>query len=105
MPPRAIGPGLYDLVISRCRTAGFAPRITQSARQMQTVIGLVSAGMGVALVPSSVQNLQRAGVRYLPLRGRAAKIELGILRRHADARPLSQNFIATLRGLADAAPS
>jgi len=105
VPPRAIGPGLYDLVISRCRTAGFAPRITQSARQMQTVIGLVSAGMGVALVPSSVQNLQRAGVRYLPLRGRAAKIELGILRRHADAPPLAQNFIATLRGLADAAPS
>ncbi|MDT0497319.1 LysR family transcriptional regulator [Algiphilus sp. W345] len=105
VPPRAIGPGLYDLVISRCRAAGFVPRITQSARQMQTVIGLVSAGMGVALVPSSVQNLQRAGVRYLPLSGRSAKIELGILRRDADAAPLAQNFIETLRGLADAAPS
>ena len=104
VPPRAIGPGLYDLVISRCRTAGFAPRITQSARQMQTVIGLVSAGMGVALVPSSVQNLQRAGVRYLPLRGRPARIELGILRAQAEAAPLAQNFIETLRGLADAAP-
>ena len=30
---------------------GFAPRITQHARQMQTVIGLVSCGMGFALVP------------------------------------------------------
>ncbi|MEC9356925.1 MAG: LysR substrate-binding domain-containing protein [Pseudomonadota bacterium] len=105
VPPRAIGPGLYDSVVSRCREAGFAPRITQSARQMQTVIGLVSAGMGVALVPSSVQNLQRAGVRYLPLRGRPAKIELGILHRDADAAPLAQNFIETLRGLADTAPS
>lgn len=105
VPPRAIGPGLYDLVISRCRAAGFVPRITQSARQMQTVVGLVSSGMGVALVPSSVQNLQRAGVRYLPLRGRPARIELGILRARSQAAPLAQNFIETLRSLADGAPN
>jgi len=103
VPPRAIGPGLYDLVISRCQAAGFAPRITQSARQMQTVIGLVSSGMGVALVPSSVQNLQRAGVRYRPLRGRATQIELGVLRVRGGAAPLAHNFITTLRRVAGAA--
>lgn len=102
VPPRIIGPGLYDLVISRCRAAGFVPRITQSARQMQTVIGLVSSGMGVALVPSSVQQLQRAGVRYLPLRGRAAQVELGILRARGDAAPLVQNFVDILRKVAAA---
>ncbi len=107
VPPRAIGPGLYDLVISRCQAAGFAPRITQSARQMQTVIGLVSSGMGVALVPSSVQNLQRAGVRYRPLRGRPAQIELGVLRVRGSTAPLASNFIETLHRVAadgDAAP-
>ncbi|MDD3765374.1 MAG: LysR family transcriptional regulator [Nevskiales bacterium] len=100
VPPRAIGPGLYDLVISRCRAAGFVPRITQSARQMQTVIGLVSSGMGVALVPSSVQNLQRAGVRYRSLKGRAAQVELGILRVRGGAGPLAHNFIGTLHRVA-----
>lgn len=96
VPPRDVGPGLYDLIISQCRAAGFAPRITQRARQMQTVIGLVSCGMGVALVPSSVQNLQRTGVQYRPLRGRPARIELGILQLRGASNPLAQNFVETL---------
>lgn len=41
IPPRELAPGLYDLIISHCRALGFTPRITQQARQMQTVIGLV----------------------------------------------------------------
>lgn len=100
VPPRDIGPGLYDLIISRCRAAGFVPRITQSARQMQTIIGLVSSGMGVALVPASVQQLQRAGVQYRPLRGRPAQIELGILRPRGASSPLADNFAATLHRVA-----
>lgn len=99
VPPRDIAPGLYDLVISRCQAAGFAPRITQSARQMQTVIGLVSAGMGVALVPASVQNLQRPGVQYRALRGSPALIELGILHRRDSENPLARNLIDILRSL------
>ena len=77
VPPRDIAPGLYDLTISRCRLAGFAPRIVQNARQMQTVIGLVSCGMGIALVYASVRNLKRASVSYQRLRT-TALIELGI---------------------------
>jgi DNA-binding transcriptional LysR family regulator len=96
VPPRDIAPGLYDLTISRCRAAGFAPRIVQNARQMQTVIGLVSCGMGVALVPASVRNLKRTGVTYRRLRGRPAQIELGMLRvRDADGAP-GQHFAQAL---------
>lgn len=102
VPPRDIGPGLYDLIISQCQAAGFAPRITQRARQMQTVIGLVSSGMGVALVPSSVQNLRRTGVQYRPLQGRPAHIELGILRLRGHASPLVGHFVETLRAVAAA---
>ncbi len=35
---------------------------------MQTIVSLVSAGMGVALVPQSLCNLRRTGVVYRPLR-------------------------------------
>jgi DNA-binding transcriptional LysR family regulator len=100
VPPRDIAPGLYDLTISRCRSAGFAPRIVQNARQMQTVIGLVSCGMGLALVPSSVRNLKRTGVRYLQLRGRPSRIELGILRRRETANALGAHFVAALKAAA-----
>jgi len=103
VPPRDIAPGLYDLTISHCRSFGFAPRITQHARQMQTVIGLVSCGMGVALVPASVRNLKRTGVQYRQLRGKAAVVELGILRLRNTDSALREHFVETLRGAAQAA--
>src|SRR5690606_4363940 len=40
IPPRDIAPGLYDQIISLCRANGFVPKVTQQARQMQTVVGL-----------------------------------------------------------------
>jgi DNA-binding transcriptional LysR family regulator len=97
VPPREVAPGLYDLIISYCRSFGFTPSITQEARQMQTVIGLVASGMGVALVPSSVRNLKRAGVRYRSLLGKAALIESGILRRRDSDNRLTENFAQALR--------
>jgi len=100
VPPREIGPGLYDLTISLCRAAGFAPKITQHARQMQTVIGLVSGGMGFALVPSSVRHLRRTGVKYRQLRGKAAFVELGILRLRNTVSPLREHFVKALRSVA-----
>jgi len=100
VPPRDIAPGLYDLTIRRCRSAGFAPRIVQNARQMQTVIGLVSCGMGVALVPASVRNLKRTGVSYRNLRGRPAQIELGVIERRESGNSLGQHFITALRDAA-----
>ena len=100
VPPRDIAPGLHDLIIAQCRAAGFTPRITQHARQMQTVISLVSSGMGFALVPSSVRNLNRAGVQYRRLRGKAAKVELGIVTRRRDTGLLSGRFAEALTGAA-----
>ena len=97
VPPRSIGPGLYDLTLSLCQAAGFAPRITQHARQMQTVIGLVSCGMGVALVPASLRHLKRPGVEYRPLQGKPATIELGILQPAQTPNPLRENFIRALQ--------
>ncbi len=100
IPPRDIAPGLYDLIISQCHASGFAPRINQHARQMQTVIGLVSSGMGFALVPSSVKNLKRPGVQYRGLRGSTASVALGLLRAQDDDNPLSNNFVAVVKSVA-----
>src|SRR5690606_27078508 len=101
IPPRDIAPGLYDLTIAQCHSAGFAPRITQHARQMQTVIGLVASGMGIALVPASVRNLKRPGVRYRTMRGSAALVELGVLSRREDRNPIAMRFSAVLHSVAD----
>lgn len=99
-PPRDIAPGLHDLMISRCHSSGFVPRITQQARQMQTIIGLVTAGMGVALVPASVQNLKRTGVQYVRLKGVSQGIDIGMLRLPGIKDPLQDHFISTLKHVA-----
>jgi DNA-binding transcriptional LysR family regulator len=97
VPPRSVAPGLYDLVITRCHDSGFSPRITQHARQMQTVVSLVAAGMGVALVPSSVQTLRRVGVTYRRLRGSGPGVQIGMLRSSNVRTRLQDHFVATTK--------
>jgi DNA-binding transcriptional LysR family regulator len=62
--PRQLAPGLYDPIITICRAAGFSPMVVQECIQIQTIISLVSANMGVSIVPKSTQDIQRQGVIY-----------------------------------------
>ncbi|MET0981398.1 MAG: LysR substrate-binding domain-containing protein, partial [Telluria sp.] len=73
------------------------PVIGQEAIQMQTIVSLVSAGMGLALVPQSVSNLMRPGVEYRALRGPAPLVELGVCWRRDDASPVLHGFLELLR--------
>jgi DNA-binding transcriptional LysR family regulator len=64
MVPREIAPGLYDIVTGLATKAGISLNVAQEAIQMQTVVSLVSSGLGAAIVPASVSNLGRRGVVY-----------------------------------------
>ncbi len=100
IPPRDVAPGLYDLIISLCRTNGFTPKITQHARQMQTVVALVASGMGFGLVPESVQNLKRTGVQYRGLKEHRGSVELGLLRLRDDEESMASRFVEVLNDAA-----
>ena len=52
--PQALGIGYHSQLIALCEAAGFYPRVVQEAAQIQTLIGLVACGFGVALVPESI---------------------------------------------------
>jgi DNA-binding transcriptional LysR family regulator len=54
---RAGPPELLDGIVTLCSRAGFTPRVVNEADMMQTVLTLVEAGEGVALVPACVSNL------------------------------------------------
>ncbi len=62
--PRRIAPSLYDGIFALYHGAGYLPAVAQEAIQMQTIVNLVSAGLGVAWVPESVRQFQRSGVVY-----------------------------------------
>lgn len=64
---------------------------------MQTIVSLVSAGMGVALVPQSLRNLRRTGVVYRPLAERTPLVETGLVWRTADVSPVLAGFIEIVR--------
>src|SRR3954447_8214965 len=70
--PRRIVPSLHDAVLGMYHVAGRDPRIVQEAIQMQTIVNLVSAGLGIAWVPASVRQFQRGGVVYRQVAGRQA---------------------------------
>ncbi|RCJ25283.1 LysR family transcriptional regulator [Nostoc sp. ATCC 43529] len=99
--PRHLGSGLYDQIVSLCQQGNFSPKVTQEAIQMQTIIGLVSAEMGIAIVPSSLQNLQRTGVVYRSFEEKTPLVETAIVWREEDITPVLKEFLQVVMSLCD----
>jgi len=91
---------LYTQIISACAGSGFTPKVAQDAAHIVTVIGLVRAGLGVALVPQSMQALSPAGVELRALRALAARAETAIAWRRDDLSPVGEAFLAAARAVA-----
>ena len=94
--PRKIAPALHDAILGFFHEVGLTPEIGQEAIQMQTIVGLVSAGMGIALVPQSVSNLQRPGVSYHPLTNSAPVVEIGFAWRKENPSAVLASFLQLL---------
>jgi DNA-binding transcriptional LysR family regulator len=97
--PRQNAPAFHDLVTGYFAAHGGQARIVQQAIQMQTIISLVSAGMGIALVPASLRNLARSGVLYRTLGGKAPLLETGIAWRSGDTTPTIGRFVGIARDM------
>jgi DNA-binding transcriptional LysR family regulator len=94
LPMRYKMPGLYAQVIEVCRQAGFTPRAVQKdIWLMQTIVGLVAGGIGVTLVPSSLQNFRRQGVIYRPIRSLSATVEMAAVWRRDDTSTVLRSFL------------
>jgi DNA-binding transcriptional LysR family regulator len=91
LPEQHDVPGLHAAVTAAFADAGIAPRVVQRGVWLvQTVLGLVAAGVGLAVVPSSVEALHRRGVALRPVRDAHHEIELGaVWRRDHDPAPLT----------------
>jgi DNA-binding transcriptional LysR family regulator len=90
--PRAVTPSLYDAILAGQRARGLTPEVAQEAIQMQTLVNLVSAGIGVAWVPESVTRLQRPGVVYRRAAGPPVMAETSLVWREPSA-PVVQRFV------------
>ncbi|MFM9901620.1 MAG: LysR family transcriptional regulator [Polaromonas sp.] len=94
-------PGLYANLLARCEQQGFTPRIAAEVERMVTSLNLVAAGVGVAVVPASMQGWHAHAVAYLKL---ASNVQLDapltLVYRQAEASGVMRQFIALARATA-----
>ena len=79
--PREAGIGIAQTIFDLTGAAGFYPKIVQEARDSSTIIGLVAAGLGIGIVPSSLACIRMPGVKFLALRDAAARTSVHVASR------------------------
>lgn len=99
--PREMATRLYDEVIAACAAAGFEPRVVQRAARITTVMSIVAAGLGVALLPITVARLGIGGAIFRPLRPPRVSVPVAFAWRQGQTAPELTHFMALAR---DSAP-
>jgi DNA-binding transcriptional LysR family regulator len=100
--PRELAATLYDSLVKLATKAGFEPLIIQQAQQINGLLALVAAGLGMALVPASMRAVRLAGVSYLALEDSDAYLLLAVACRVDDDSPALRQFMATVADAATA---
>src|SRR5262249_49280278 len=95
---RLAGPGFYDSIITACRDAGFNPTVVQEAPRILSTLNLVAAGLGVSIVPASLQRMQMDGVVYRRLKTvRKLVAPLSLALRKTEPSPAVRRFVDLAR--------
>lgn len=97
MYPRESGIGLYWQVLRLCAAAGFQPQIVREVQELSTIIGLVDAGVGIAIVPADTRSIHLRGVAYVPLRDKDAFSTLFLAFRERDRSGHLRGLLSKLR--------
>lgn len=74
-------PAFFDQTLNVCLSAGFSPRLRYEASTIFSLLDLVSAGLGLAIVPSTCALLPTEGVVFRPLPAYLKKGSLALIRR------------------------
>jgi DNA-binding transcriptional LysR family regulator len=98
---RQQGPAFYEATIAACLTAGFSPRLGQEAPRVTSALALVAAGLGICLVPASMQRIRMDGVKFCDLKSPVLKASLKLIGRRRDPSPVVQNFSALVKRMTE----
>lgn len=99
--PRTLASGLFDKMVSLCMNAGFSPKIHHTARHQSTMLQMVAMGLGVTIVPRSLQRIYKGSAVFLPLTGTPHYLELSLIWRESTANGLVERLIGGLEPLRD----
>ncbi|MCW4463574.1 LysR family transcriptional regulator [Sphingomonas sp. BT-65] len=93
MVRRGAGPAIFDDIAAHCRRAGFDLRVAQEVVAFPSIIGLVSAGMGIAFVPPSLASLG-GGMTLVPIEGDAPTLPLYMTHRCDRCSPAARRMLS-----------
>jgi DNA-binding transcriptional LysR family regulator len=79
-----------------CVEAGFEPVVFQEATEPQTLLAMVGAGLGVALMPETTSRIGWPGVSFLPIKTRPPSANLYITHPVQDDAPVVRAFLKIL---------
>src|SRR6266446_8124321 len=95
---RQTAPAYHSWFVSLCRSAGFIPEIArEEADGALSMLGLVSAGFGVALVPETFQQILPVAVEFRPLRPSIPTFDFHIAWRRDNQSTVLHAFLEMLR--------
>ncbi|CAN5889191.1 LysR family transcriptional regulator [soil metagenome] len=102
--PRDRVPRAWDKLLVMSRAAGLTPHFAQEANQFVTLLALVAAGLGVAIVPDSVRTLRHEHVHYLRLNDPGAWSEVTVAVRAGETQPVARDLHRLVSAAATAPP-
>jgi DNA-binding transcriptional LysR family regulator len=97
--PRAAGVAVSQQILALCAKRGFEPQVVQEAQQASTLIGLTATGLGIALVPATLQTIAVPGVVFRMLDETDTTTTLYIAHRYGDANARAMQFAELALGL------
>jgi DNA-binding transcriptional LysR family regulator len=90
-------PEVFDAIVAVCKKAKFSPKIGDTPRSWQSILTMVEADEGVALVPSCVQHLRANDVVFRPLADRRCKVDAIFAWRRNESSSVTDTFLTLLR--------
>lgn len=98
---RQLNPEIHDWILASCHDAGFSPTIAQEGSDAHTILALVAAGLGVAMVATAMQNCRCPGVVYRDLPPENAReFELSLMWRKRERSPVVEMLVKTAQAVA-----
>lgn len=96
-PPRSQAATLIDRLTLLADKARFRPNVRQEAQQIPSLLPLVAAGLGIALVPASLRAVRLEGITFAGLDDPEAYLLLAVASRVDNTSPVLESFLRTVR--------
>ncbi len=87
----------FNKTLLMCATNGFTPNIITQPRMLSTVLLLVDAGMGIAILPKSLEQNASPSLRFVSIEGDQSEDELVLAWKKSNTNPAIPLFLEELK--------